>query len=88
MPKSNQSRRHARHDKPRRAPVEQDQPGTPHAAHDHAPGEHADWASEHAQEQARQRAMSAREKATRTQMPVGQASMMRLKKGNQTRGGR
>ncbi|WP_155371552.1 hypothetical protein [Catellatospora vulcania] len=85
MPKNNQSRRHPRPDKPR---VEQDQPGTPHAEHDHAPGEHAAWASEHAQEQSRQRAMAAREKATRTQLSVGQSGVMRLKKGNQPRGGR
>jgi hypothetical protein len=44
-------------------------------------------AGEHAREDARQHAMAARQKAMRTQMPVGQSNMMRLKKGNQPRHG-
>lgn len=41
-----------------------------------------------AEERAREQAMQARLKETRSKMSVGQANVMRLKKGNQPRGGR
>jgi hypothetical protein len=56
--------------------------------HEHAPGDHPERESEQAREQSRQQAMAAREKATRTRMPVGQNNTMRIKMGNQPRGGR
>lgn len=86
MPKNNQSRRHPQKDKP--AQDAQDQAAIPHIEHDHGPDEHTPWAGEKAQQQSRQHAMAAREKATRTQLSVGQTGVMRLKKGNQPRGSR
>ena len=57
--------------------------------HEHGPsGDHPEHESEQAREQSRQQAMAAREKATRTKMPVGQNNTMRIKMGNQPRGGR
>ncbi|BCJ77072.1 hypothetical protein CS0771_66160 [Catellatospora sp. IY07-71] len=82
--KNNQSRRHPEAEQP----AEQDQPGTPHAEHEHGPDSHPGWATERAEERSRQAAMAAREKTTRTHMPTGQSTGMHLRKGNQPRGGR
>jgi hypothetical protein len=57
--------------------------------HEHGPGmHHLEHESEQAREHSRQQAMAAQEKATRTRMPVGQNNTMRVKMGNQPRGGR
>jgi hypothetical protein len=84
--RNDQAHRHPRQQD--RQPAEQDQPGTPHAEHEHGPDTHPGWATEQAQESSRQHAMAAREKTNRTRMPVGQSTGMRLRKGNQPRGGR
>ncbi|MEV4413193.1 hypothetical protein [Catellatospora sp. NPDC049609] len=86
MAKHNQSRRHPQQEP--RQHTEQDQPGNPHAEHEHGPDAHPGWTTERAQERSRQHAMASREKASRTQTSMGQANIMRLKKGNQPRGGR
>lgn len=44
------------------------------------------WAGEEAGERSRQTALAARERATRTQLSVGQTKVQRLHKGNQPRG--
>ncbi|MEV0271821.1 MAG: hypothetical protein HOV71_02950 [Hamadaea sp.] len=52
------------------------------------PSDDHGYAGEQAREESRQAAMAAREKSMRTKMSVGQANTMRLKRGNQPRGGR
>lgn len=59
----------------------------PHEA-EHDPADEHGYAAEAAREQSKQHAMAAREKATRTKMSTGQSNTMRLKRGNQPRGGR
>ncbi|WP_027340878.1 hypothetical protein [Hamadaea tsunoensis] len=81
MSKRNQrhhdSRQESHHQAEHQAPTEASDPAAQHG-----------YPGEHAHEQAKQNAMAARGKATRTQMSVGQANIMRLKKGNQPRGSR
>lgn len=50
---------------------------------EHEPGT---WTGERAGEESRQQSLAARERATRTQMSVGQTKVQRLHKGNQPRG--
>jgi hypothetical protein len=58
-----------------------DAPGQP--GRDEAP-QHSGWASE----QSRQQSLATHSRETRTKMSSGQANTMRLKRGNQPRGGR
>jgi hypothetical protein len=83
MAKGNQSRRHTEQPtaaEQHRTPIDHEGPGSPvdHDGHD----------AERMRERSRQQAMAARQKATRVQTSAGQANVMRLKKGNQARGGR
>ncbi|MBV1853071.1 hypothetical protein [Catellatospora tritici] len=87
MAKNNQSQRHARPWPPHDAETETDEQAA-HADHDHGPQDQHGWAGEQAQQRSRERSMAARTKASRTQISAGQANIMRLKKGNQPRGGR
>jgi len=52
------------------------------------PADDHGYAGEQAREESRQAAMAAREKSMRTKTSTGQANTMRLKRGNQPRGGR
>ncbi|WP_212824960.1 hypothetical protein [Catellatospora sp. TT07R-123] len=91
MAKNNQSQRHPRPWPPHDAQTETAETGEteqPGVDHDHGPQEQHGWAGEQARQQSRERAMAARTKASRTQVSAGQSNIMRLKKGNQPRGGR
>jgi len=57
----------------------------PDMPHDEAPqAERPAWVGD----ESKQQSMASRSQQTRTKMSVGQANTMRLKKGNQPRGGR
>ncbi|MDI1466201.1 hypothetical protein QEZ54_35015 [Catellatospora sp. KI3] len=88
MAKNNQSQRHPRPWPPHAEPDGTDEQQAAPVDHDHGPQDQHGWAGEQAQQRARERSMAARTKAGRTQSSAGQANIMRLKKGNQPRGGR
>lgn len=83
MAKGNQSRRHI--EQP--TATEEHSPPMDREGHG-SPVDHDGHGAERARERSRQQAMAARQKATRVQTSAGQANAMRLKKGNQPRGGR
>lgn len=81
---SKRSNQHGNQRSHHAAPPRDDHPN-PHAPHDEAP--HAERERPWAQDESRQQSMATRARETRTKMSVGQSNTMRLKKGNQPRGG-